>query len=516
MKYRSRISNGLLRIAPAMLLTLLCAGEAQAAEPTLTPGSCDTGPYTYGIPLNTSVPSGTLPPIPRIHTAFASDVIWSVTTPYTSCSGSGTTYNCANNYFTLTLPSTTAVANTATAALSGATGSTSSTGTLSVQVAGVGSSATPCAAEFTFHTVANGTGWGDPHLTTVDGVQYDFQSAGEFTALREDGLEIQTRQSPVPSATVPITNEYTGITHCVAIYTAVAAKLGSTRVTVQPSPGAEPDPKSMQLRVNGKLVTLGDGPLIVRSETKTGQIDGTLTRHADGVIEITDARGTQLVVTPQYWPAQKVWYLNVNVYGTSAHEGTMGSMAERSWLPALPDGSSLGPKPASEADRYQALYEKFADAWRVTDATSLFDYKDYPPGTNTATYTRDEWPRNHPQSCAIEGQTSVQAATDQVAQQACANVADPKQRVNCVFDVKITGNTEFGKSYEIAQRFKPRAPGWYTPSPPTAEPPPPKCPPTPTPTPPYPHRWCCWPLILLGILQLILLIVLVARSRKKP
>ena len=39
---------------------------------------------------------------------------------------------------------------------------------------------------------------GEPHITTMDGVHYDFQSAGEFVALRDgNGLEIQTRQTAI-------------------------------------------------------------------------------------------------------------------------------------------------------------------------------------------------------------------------------------------------------------------------------------------------------------------------------
>jgi subtilisin family serine protease len=39
---------------------------------------------------------------------------------------------------------------------------------------------------------------GEPHLTTVDGVHYDFQSVGEFVSVRDGhGLEIQTRQTPI-------------------------------------------------------------------------------------------------------------------------------------------------------------------------------------------------------------------------------------------------------------------------------------------------------------------------------
>jgi hypothetical protein len=394
------------------------------------------------------------------------------------------------------------------------TANDTATGRLFNVTAAVG--ANSCSADFEVLVTASGGGWGDPHLTTVDGVHYDFQSAGEFTALREKDFVLQTRQSPVPTATVPITNAYTGITHCVAIYTAVAAKLGSSRVTVQPSPGAEPDPNSMQVRVNGKVVTLGDAPYVLHAGgNEKGAIDGTITKHPDGMFEITDARGTQLVVTSAYWNARKVWYLNVNVYGTSAREGTMGKLAPRSWLPALPDGSSVGAKPASESDRYQALYEKFADAWRVTDATSLFDYE---PGTNTATFTRDEWPRNHPQSCAIEGQTSAPSATEDVAQQACANVVDATRKADCVFDVMVTGNAGFGKSYEVMQRFTPLPPGWYSPVPI----PDPKCPDCkdckdcPAPPPAREPWWCCWFVIVLGILQLALLVFLVLRALKKP
>src|SRR5262249_55990190 len=63
---------------------------------------------------------------------------------------------------------------------------------------------------------------GDPHLTTMDGVHYDFQSAGEFVALRDgNGFEIQTRQTAV-STTSEFPDTYTGLPVCVSINTAVA------------------------------------------------------------------------------------------------------------------------------------------------------------------------------------------------------------------------------------------------------------------------------------------------------
>jgi hypothetical protein len=274
----------------------------------------------------------------------------------------------------------------------------------------------------------------------------------------------------------------------------------------------------MQLRVNGKLTKLGSQPLLVRANPapgkKVGKVEATITQHADGVIEITDARGMQLVVTPRYSTNRQAWYLNINVYNTGARLGTMGALGKGSWLPALPDGSSLGPKPATETERYQALYEKFADAWRVTDQTSLFDYA---PGTSTATFTLDEWPRNHPQSCNIEGQTSVQPVTAEVAEEACKNVVNAVQRADCTFDVMITGEKEFAKSYEVMQRFKARTPGWYTPEP-SKRKPPGKCP-TCEDSPgkvQAASRWCCWVLIVLGVVQLLLLAFLVKRTLSKP
>jgi len=498
MKSESRILNTLRRGAPALLLTLACAGVAQAQPAPIMP-----------------ITSGCTPPTNRTYRTTAGTVLTiaggaaDTTNPFIKSTGL-TTWSTA-------LPATTpcdagpVCVGLSVATLSGSANKTeyfSGTAVTGTQKLNVTAGA--CTADFTFKADSTGGGWGDPHLTTVDGVHYDFQSAGEFTALREDGFVVQTRQTPVPTATVPITNPYTGITHCVAIYTAVAAKLGTSRVTVQPSRGGESQPANMLVRVNGKVIELGNTPYVLHAVgDKKDAIDGTITKHPDGMFEITDAFGTQLVVTSAYWDAHQVWYLNVNVYGTSAHEGTMGRLAERSWLPALPDGSSLGTKPASEADRYQALYEKFADAWRVTDATSLFDYEQ---GTNTATFTRYEWPRNHPQSCAIEGQTSAQAATEEVAQQACAKVVDATRKADCVFDVMVTGNPGFGKSYQVMQGFRPLGPGWYSPVPL----PEPKCEDCPK-TPPCDHPWwCCRTAIVLGILLIVLLVLLVLRARKKP
>lgn len=511
MKSESRIVKALLRVAPSLALTLACVGVAQAGQPApimVLPCSSPPTYRTFTVQAGQPPAAGDQPYIKASDSAF-----WSFTSAASTCTTVGAARSCAG--VSVTLPGSTTAANKTPDFTGNSDSTIGHEGKVTIQAVSAISSADTCTAEFTIRTASSSGGWGDPHLTTVDGIEYDFQSAGEFTALREEGFELQTRQSPVPTATTPITNPYTGITHCVAIYTAVAAKLGSSRITVQPSPGAEPDPKSMQVRVNGQVVTIGDTPYMVYAggSSEKGALEGTITKQPDGVFEILDVRGTQVVVNSNYWDARKVWYLNVNVHGTTAHQGTMGQLAERSWLPALPDGSSLGAKPASEADRYQALYEKFADAWRVTDKTSLFDYEE---GKKTADFTRDEWPRNHPESCGIEGQTSAPAATEEVAQQACAHVVNARKRANCVFDVMVTGNAGFGKSYEVMQSIRPVPPGWFSPVPV----PEPKCDDCSkckncggnTPPPAYPW-WCCWALIALGIVIILLLLLLLKKKK---
>ncbi len=361
-----------------------------------------------------------------------------------------------------------------------------------------------CAWNYLVQVTATGGGWGDPHITTVEGVHYDFQSAGEFTALRQDDFEIQTRQQPIPTATVPGASEYTGLGVCVSTYNAVALRIGSNRISLQPNLSGKPDPSGLQLRVNGKLVTLTDSGIDLRAGGSTEpsvSIEGRITKAADGSYVFTDTRGTQLVATPAFWDAQQTWYMNLNVYQTSATQGVWGRLAGDSWLPALPDGTSLGQKPESLSERYQQLYGAFADAWRVTDATSLFDYA---PGTNTATFTRAEWPRFNPQSCAIEGQTSAQATTPDAAGQACSAITNEQQKKDCIFDVAVTGEAGFAKTYKAMQEFQPNGTGWQ--------------PvlaglggaPAPSPNPALPWWW--WIVIL--ILLLIILALIALRKRR--
>jgi hypothetical protein len=292
---------------------------------------------------------------------------------------------------------------------------------------------------------------GDPHLTTLDGTHYNFQGAGEFISLREpDGQNIQTRQKPV-STTFIGSDPYDGLTTCVSLNTAVAARVGEHRLTYEPNLSGVPDPSGLQLRIDGALTALGASGIALGA-------GGSVIPTGGGSVEVNFPDGKTLFVTPQWWASQSEWYLDVDVthHGLVSGEasrtstgGIVGPIAEGSWLPALPGGASMGPMPSTLPERYHALYKKFADAWRVSKKDSLFDYA---PGTSTETFTMKDWPPEQP-PCVVRGEKPVEPGSQQVAQAACRRVLDANRRADCIFDVMATGNVGFANTYVTTQRI---------------------------------------------------------------
>ena len=298
---------------------------------------------------------------------------------------------------------------------------------------------------------------GDTHITTVDGVKYDFQAVGEFVALLGDGgdnLEIQTRLAPYTVLGVG-TDPYTSLATCVTVNTAVAARVGSKRVTFQPEIiNGSVDSTGMRLRVDGQLKQLDDKGIDLGGGGRISKSPA-----GSGTIEIDFPDGASLIVTPTWVSGFHQFYLNLTINNTTARKGLSGvipfidtvhgfSRRLRSWLPALPDGSNVGRMPQDLHQRFVTLYQTFANAWRVTDATSLFDYAS---GTSTATFTDKNWPVENAQSCPVPGQvpkTPIDLAT---AQQLTIGIVDTRLKAYALFDVMVTGERLFAQTYLVTQ-----------------------------------------------------------------
>lgn len=286
---------------------------------------------------------------------------------------------------------------------------------------------------------------GDPHIVSTNGIAFDFQAAGEFIALTEDGggFELQTRQSPVQTTFTPGANAYTGLASCVALNTAVALRMGKQRVTYQPV-GQGDKGGRMQLRIDGKARFLSSG------QTLSLGLGNFIADNGSGSLTFGLADGTRVVATPRYWESQGYWYLDIEVLGTTARAGLMGHIGGGEWLPRGGDGSNYGPRPVSLADRATVLHGKFADSWRVTDRTTLFDYD---IGQSTKSFTDPAWALSS--SCrksALPAPLVREPASLDAAKLACAALQDKVAREQCIFDVQVMNDTAVVKAYLLTLR----------------------------------------------------------------
>jgi hypothetical protein len=288
---------------------------------------------------------------------------------------------------------------------------------------------------------------GDPHLITTNGIHYDFQAAGEFVALKnsDTGFELQARQSPIQTSFTPPTNDYTGLASCVSLNTAVAVRAGKHRVTYQYIPGVAGSAEQMQLRIDGSLASLSS-PINLGAGNMVAKASG-------GGMDITTSDGTAVTVTPLFWTNEGYWYLDIDVKNTPAREGTLGPVLAGDWLPRAPDSTSFGPKPASLHDRHVVLNQEFADAWRISKTTSLFDYA---AGTSTANFTDANWPPESGQPCrtSLHSNPPLKRMQPELAQAACRSIKDKTLMADCLFDVTVMGDRSVVRGYLLADKAK--------------------------------------------------------------
>ncbi len=258
-----------------------------------------------------------------------------------------------------------------------------------------------------------GSSEGDTHISTFDGVRYDFQVVGEYTLVSstKDDFAIQIRQVPALQSRTVTVNQ------------AMATRIGSTRVSIAS------ENSQLVLRLDGAV------PPDPIPRLAGGSITRSLTMYGISyVLEWAD--GTRATVSGAR-------LLNVRVKPAPARKGTLAGLlgdADGSKANDLvgTGNAGLGPTPSAEE-----IGHALADRWRVTQESSLFDYL---PGQSAATFTDPTFPDPH-----VDPSYAANAAE---AERRCreSGIIDSHLLHNCIVDFAVTSDFLFVSSYSHAQQ----------------------------------------------------------------
>ena len=265
---------------------------------------------------------------------------------------------------------------------------------------------------------------GDPHLRTINRYTYDFQAAGEFVLLRspDSSVEVQSRQEPYTSSRFP----------GVSTNTAIAVRDNGHRVGVYATEAG------LIVRIDGQQVDLSSAPDLG---------PGAAVKTIKNGIEVDFPDGTVLsALSVGHWGINAVVTASPTLLAGGT--GLLGPITPGNMgVPALPDGTQLPAAPDFDT-RHSILYGQFADAWRVTDASSLFDYD---PGKSTASYTDHNFPSDADDAALTTALASPDPSQQAAAQSACAGVTDADLLSDCEFDVYATGDDGFAQQYQATE-----------------------------------------------------------------
>jgi hypothetical protein len=254
--------------------------------------------------------------------------------------------------------------------------------------------------------------FGDPHLATTDGLLYDLQQVGEFTAFRSadsTAPRVQIRTTPVHKAKVA------------SLVAGVAAGSGDQRIAFVTKDGALTITHS--IGNNSETITIDEGA--------QRDLGAGLTLAAAAASDSTGRaytvrwfEGSELRVNDAGWWGLRVAFEPSAPAKEAQPRGLLGNFnGDPADDLTRPDGRRVPPD-ASPA----TIRSDFGDAWRISQEDSLFPYA---AGESTTTFTDRSFPVGEPQL----GNTD-QART--ICQQAGPMPAE--LLTACVLDVAVTGN----------------------------------------------------------------------------
>ncbi|MDZ7706226.1 MAG: S8 family serine peptidase [Trueperaceae bacterium] len=257
----------------------------------------------------------------------------------------------------------------------------------------------------------DGESWGDPHLVSFDGLKYDFQAAGEFVFVIDSSgdLEVQARQEPTGNRPV-------------SINTAVATLVDASNPATRSGFYADETPP---LRVDGSPQSLSDGATLALGSGQIARQGNTYT--------VTYPSGAQLEVN------LNGNHINLNVRLTTAQSGQVSGLLGDADGSRSNDLTERGGTVLAQPVDFYQLYGSYADSWRITQSTSLFDYD---TGEDTSTFTDRSFPAR-----AI-GTGDLDPSVRNNAETTCRNagVSDPIVLDACILDVGLTGDNAYAQS----------------------------------------------------------------------
>ena len=283
---------------------------------------------------------------------------------------------------------------------------------------------------------------GDPHLRTLDGLNYDFQTVGEYILCKSDkrNFEVQVRQKAV--------NAF------VSLNSAVALNVHGQRVVF--SATEESSSTNVDLKINCEPVQILDKFLVFQN-------GGAIEKLSDQMYKV-------------YWETGEVVSLRVSNYidlGLSIprdlNRTTAGLLGNNNGDPnddlrtlegqflsidqfgkelitAQVKDLSKAELAAKEQLSHAQIASEVGRSWRVSDSTSLFCYS---PGTNTNTFTQHNFPDKY------RSIYDLSTTEFENAKRICHEAGVEDENLNaCIYDVGFTQQKKFVQSGIFFQMLK--------------------------------------------------------------